>query len=105
MFRSRDYTNFTVSKIRNRIGMFDPPSSVPYNQISASENDTAVHAESALKMAIESMVLLKNYGTPSHPTTILQGITNLTDTNIIAIIRRCWRTRCKRCNARTAATG
>jgi len=89
---------------RMRLGMFDPPSMVPYAQTPDSEIDSAAHRELALKTARESMVLLKNdgvlplasttkkilvvgplaessqvlhgnyAGTASHPVTALEGI-------------------------------
>jgi beta-glucosidase len=96
-----------VLKARFRLGMFDPNDLVPYAQIPVSENDTAAHGELSLRMARESIVLLKNNGllpldpaklkhvaviglnavsapvllgnyngTPSHPVSILQGISN-----------------------------
>ena len=45
---------------RFRLGMFDPPSSVPYNGIPFTENDSAAHASLSLQAARASMVLLKN---------------------------------------------
>jgi beta-glucosidase len=48
---------------RMRLGMFDPPALVPYAQTPDSEIDSAPHRELALKIARESMVLLKNDGT------------------------------------------
>ncbi len=45
---------------RFRLGMFDPPSKVPYARIAASENDTEAHRQLALQAARESIVLLKN---------------------------------------------
>jgi len=45
---------------RFRLGMFDPPESVPFNAISFSENNSAEHAKFALEAARASMVLLKN---------------------------------------------
>ncbi|MFI5092380.1 MAG: glycoside hydrolase family 3 C-terminal domain-containing protein [Candidatus Acidiferrum sp.] len=45
---------------RFRLGMFDPPSSDPYSRITAAENDTQAHRQLALRMARESIVLLKN---------------------------------------------
>jgi beta-glucosidase len=45
---------------RMRLGMFDPPERVPFNNIPMSENDSAPHQQLALRAARESMVLLKN---------------------------------------------
>ncbi len=89
---------------RFKLGMFDPPSMVPYANTPESEIDSPVHRELALQAARESMVLLKNdgilplksdvkriavvgplaesvrvlegnyHGTPSHATTALDGI-------------------------------
>ncbi|MGA7930129.1 MAG: glycoside hydrolase family 3 C-terminal domain-containing protein, partial [Candidatus Sulfotelmatobacter sp.] len=47
---------------RIRLGMFDPPDKVPYAQTLDSEIDTPAHRDLALKIAQESMVLLKNDG-------------------------------------------
>jgi beta-glucosidase len=47
---------------RMRLGMFDPPSMVPYEHIDASELDSPAHRQLALRLAEESMVLLKNDG-------------------------------------------
>src|ERR1035438_7065238 len=47
---------------RMRLGMFDPPDMVPYAKTPDSEIDSAPHRELALKIARESMVLLKNDG-------------------------------------------
>src|SRR5690348_14062273 len=47
---------------RIRLGMFDPPSMVPYDRIPASELDSAAHRRLALRLGEESMVLLKNDG-------------------------------------------
>ena len=47
---------------RMRLGMFDPPEKVPYAQTPESEIDSAAHRQLALKVARESMVLLKNDG-------------------------------------------
>ena len=47
---------------RMRLGMFDPPSMVPYANIPESEIDSAPHRQLALKVARESMTLLKNDG-------------------------------------------
>jgi beta-glucosidase len=55
---------------RMRLGMFDPPSMVPYANTPESEIDSAPHRELALKIARESMVLLKNDGVlPLAPST------------------------------------
>ncbi len=47
---------------RIRLGMFDPPDAVPFNNIPMSEDDTPAHRRLALQAARESMVLLKNEG-------------------------------------------
>lgn len=91
--------------IRYRLGMFDPVSMVKYAQTPASVLEAPAHKAHALKMAQQSIVLLKNEnntlplskklkkvvvlgpnadnsiallgnynGTPSHVTTILEGI-------------------------------
>jgi beta-glucosidase len=45
---------------RMKLGMFDPPSTVPYSGIAISQNDTESHRALALKAARETLVLLKN---------------------------------------------
>ena len=45
---------------RFRMGMFDPPNAVAFNQIPYSEDDSPQHRQLALRAARESMVLLKN---------------------------------------------
>ncbi len=47
---------------RMRLGMFDPPNMVPYANTPDSEIDSPAHRALALKVARESMVLLKNDG-------------------------------------------
>lgn len=47
---------------RFRLGMFDPPAMVKYSAISPWDNDTKPHAQLALRVARESIVLLKNDG-------------------------------------------
>jgi beta-glucosidase len=106
-----------VLMARFRLGMFDPPERVPYAQIPVSANDTPEHDQLALRVARESIVILKNNnnilpldrthikriavlglnasgdsgirvllgnynGTPSHPVTILDGITAVAGTNV-----------------------
>ena len=59
---------------RMRLGMFDPPSLVPYANIPDSEIDSPAHRQLALKTARESIVLLKNDGVlplASNPKKIL----------------------------------
>lgn len=46
--------------IRFRLGMFDPPSMVKYMQASAAELESPEHKAHSLKMAQQSIVLLKN---------------------------------------------
>jgi beta-glucosidase len=48
---------------RMKLGMFDPPSMVPYTKIDSSELNSEAHREMARHLAEESMVLLKNDGT------------------------------------------
>jgi beta-glucosidase len=45
---------------RFKLGMFDPPETVVYSKIPFSKNDSEEHNQFALKVARESMVLLKN---------------------------------------------
>jgi len=47
---------------RFKLGMFDPASAVPYSSITPAENNTEAHRQLALRMASESLVLLKNKG-------------------------------------------
>jgi beta-glucosidase len=47
---------------RMRLGMFDPAAIVPYSRIPQSELDSPAHRQLGLKLAEESMVLLKNDG-------------------------------------------
>src|SRR6202012_918007 len=49
-------------KARFRLGLFDPADKVPFSKITIAENDTPEHEAVALKVARESMVLLKNDG-------------------------------------------
>ncbi|MFT3682117.1 MAG: glycoside hydrolase family 3 C-terminal domain-containing protein [Ferruginibacter sp.] len=46
--------------IRFRLGMFDPPSMVKYTQVTAAVLESPEHQAHALKMAQQSIVLLKN---------------------------------------------
>jgi beta-glucosidase len=48
--------------MRFRLGMFDPPSMVPWSKIGIDQNDTPEHQALALKVAEESIVLLQNKG-------------------------------------------
>jgi beta-glucosidase len=45
---------------RFRLGLFDSTSSVPYSRLTVADNDTEAHRQLALRMARESLVLLKN---------------------------------------------
>ena len=60
---------------RFRLGMFDPAGQVPYSAIPASANDTPAHDSLALRVARESIVLLKNAGT-TLPLSYRTGVTN-----------------------------
>nr|WP_253201183.1 glycoside hydrolase family 3 C-terminal domain-containing protein [Sphingomonas quercus] len=48
--------------VRMRLGLFDPPAMVPYNAIPDTALNSPAHRALALKLARESMVLLKNDG-------------------------------------------
>jgi beta-glucosidase len=54
---------------RMKLGMFDPPAMVPYTKIDESELNSDAHRALALKIANESMVLLKNDGVLPLKTT------------------------------------
>jgi len=45
---------------RFKLGLFDPPELCPYSKIGINQNDTPEHEALALKVAEESIVLLKN---------------------------------------------
>ena len=49
-------------RARLALGMFDPPEMVKYAQTPDSENDSEAHRQLALKIARETMTLLKNDG-------------------------------------------
>jgi beta-glucosidase len=54
---------------RMKLGMFDQAGTAPYTKIDPSELNSAEHRELALKLANESMVLLKNDGVLPLKTT------------------------------------
>ena len=47
---------------RIRLGMFDPPQDVPWSNVGIDQNDTPENEALSLRVAEESMVLLKNNG-------------------------------------------
>ncbi len=49
-----------VLRTRFRLGLFDPPSMVPWSKIGMDQNDTPAHEALALEVAEQSIVLLKN---------------------------------------------
>ncbi len=51
-----------VLTYRFKLGLFDPPEQVPFSKYSLDDVDTPAHHALALKMAHESIVLLKNNG-------------------------------------------
>ena len=55
-----DRTLARVLAVKFRLGMFDPPGTVPYTKIRYSVVNSRAHKELALKTALESIVLLKN---------------------------------------------
>jgi len=62
---SEDQVNVAVAReltLRFRLGLFDPPAMVPWSNLGAGDVDTAEHRALALKVAQESIVLLKNDG-------------------------------------------
>jgi len=86
---------------RMKLGMFDPPDMVPYTRINESELNSPAHRELALKLADESMVLLKNDGTLplktsgikiavvgplAEQTKVLLGNYNGTPTHTVSIL-------------------
>lgn len=69
---------------RIELGMFDSPGRNPYAKIPATDNDTPAHRQAALRMAEESLVLLKNTGhllplahAPAHIAVIGPNAANL----------------------------
>jgi beta-glucosidase len=91
-----------VLEARFRLGLFDPPGKVPGAQIPISQNDTPAHEALALKMARESIVLLKNdsllpldrakikriavIGTNASSVTVLLGNYNGTPARPVTIL-------------------
>jgi beta-glucosidase len=85
---------------RMRLGMFDPPAMVPYERLDRSELDGPAHRRLALRLAEESMVLLKNdgilplkgakriavVGPLAEQTDVLLGNYHGTPTHIVSVI-------------------
>ena len=85
---------------RMKLGMFDPPSMVPYEHLDPKELDSAAHRQLALKLAEESMVLLKNdgvlplkgakriavVGPLANQTEVLLGNYHGTPTHIVSVL-------------------
>jgi len=86
---------------RMKLGMFDPPELDPYSKLDEKELDSAEHRALALRLADESMVLLKNDGTlPLKPeiariavvgpladqTRVLLGNYNGRPTHIVSVL-------------------
>ncbi|HEY1790117.1 MAG TPA: glycoside hydrolase family 3 C-terminal domain-containing protein [Verrucomicrobiae bacterium] len=57
-----DNALYYALKTRFRLGLFDPPQDVPWSNVGIDQNDTPDHEALALKVAEESIVLLKNNG-------------------------------------------
>ena len=85
---------------RIRLGMFDPPSMVPYSKLDESQLNSTAHRNLARRLAGESMVLLKNDGVlPLHAvkhiaivgplaeqTPVLLGNYNGTPTHTVSLL-------------------
>jgi beta-glucosidase len=63
--------------IRFRLGMFDPVSMVKYAQIPITNLESQPHKDLALKMARESIVLLRNTGEPGQKNNLLPLAKNI----------------------------
>jgi beta-glucosidase len=57
-----DHALYYGLKSRFSLGLFDPPQDDPWSKIGMDQNDTPAHEALALKVAEESIVLLKNNG-------------------------------------------
>jgi beta-glucosidase len=76
-----------VLEARFRLGLFDPPETVPYAQIPITQNDTPAHEALALKMARESIVLLKNDSLLPLDRTKIKRIAVIgTNANSVAVL-------------------
>ncbi len=85
---------------RIRLGMFDPPETVPYSKIEKNQLDSAGHRALARRMANEAMVLLKNdgvlplksvknivvVGPLAEQTAVLLGNYNGTPTHTVSVL-------------------
>jgi beta-glucosidase len=85
---------------RIRLGMFDPPSMVPYTKIDENQLNSTAHRDLARRLADESMVLLKNdgvlplksvkhialVGPLADQTAVLLGNYNGTPTNTVSVL-------------------
>jgi len=81
-----DITVKRLMRARIRLGMFDPPEMVPFTQTPFSENDSEEHRQLALKVAHESMVLLKNNGIlPLNPDTDMAVVGPLADSHRVLL--------------------
>jgi len=92
-----------LTEARFRLGMFDPPSRVPYASITPAMNNTPEHDALALQVARESIVLLKNdaqtlplkasarrilvVGPYAADTSVLLGNYNGTPSNPVTILQ------------------
>jgi beta-glucosidase len=57
-----DNALYYALKTRFRLGLFDPPQYIPWSNLGIDQNDMPSHEALALKVADESIVLLKNDG-------------------------------------------
>jgi len=83
-----DQTLRRLFTTRFRLGMFDPRDKDPYSKITPADNDTPAHRQLALRMAQESIVLLKNENgilpLKQEPTTI--AVVGPNATNLDALV-------------------
>ena len=69
-----DNALYYALKARFSLGLFDPPQDVPWSNVGMNQNDTPANEALALKVAEESIVLLKNNGVLPLDRTKIKSI-------------------------------